>query len=133
MTDIQPSAPPPAPRTAEDIFEPALLAKYDPKAVELVVATANAGRPRPHDFSIAEVRADEARFEAPWCRDPTVWPRVTADVAVPSADGTPVLVMIYHPDPAVHGPGPYGVHLNFHGTSVCVSPCRRSVPLFSLG
>lgn len=59
MADVRP------PRTAEDIFEPSVLAKYDPKAVEIVVATANAGQPRPHDYPIAEVRANEAKFAAP--------------------------------------------------------------------
>lgn len=42
------------------------------------------------------------------------FPRVT-DYTLTSKDGAEFPVRVYHPDPEEHGPGPYPVHLNFHG------------------
>lgn len=100
--------------TVEDIFEPHVLAKYDPEAVRYIVDTTNEDRPAPHTVPIEELRADPAKFRSEWCEDPTGWERVNG-YDVTSGDGTNIPVNVYHPDPAVHGKGPYGVHLNFHG------------------
>ncbi|KJR88519.1 esterase [Sporothrix schenckii 1099-18] len=43
------------------------------------------------------------------------FPRVTDYTLTSEKDGATFPVRVYHPDPADHGPGPYPVHLNFHG------------------
>ncbi|CAK7229412.1 hypothetical protein SCUCBS95973_007214 [Sporothrix curviconia] len=43
------------------------------------------------------------------------FPRVATYTLASEKDGAEFPVRVYHPDPAEHGPGPYPVHLNFHG------------------
>jgi hypothetical protein len=101
-------------KTAEDVFEPHILAQYDPDAVRVVLRGINAGV-RPLDqIPIAERRANPARFRAPWAKDATGMEGV-ANHELVSKDGATFPVRVYHPDLEVHGQGPYGVHLNFHG------------------
>ncbi|KAL7628548.1 hypothetical protein AAE478_000063 [Parahypoxylon ruwenzoriense] len=99
---------------AEDVFEPHLLAKYDPEVVKYVLKARASGAPAQHEFSIAEIRADPVRFAPPWSKDVTGIERIV-DSEVTSEDGAKVPIRIYHPDPAQFGEGPYGLHLNFHG------------------
>lgn len=111
-----PMAPPRTKKTAEDLFEPHVQAQYDPKAVELVVWGANSSSPAQHEAPLAEVRKNPALYAPPWCTDTTGYEGVTDD-AVASTDGqAQIPVKVYRPDPAKWGDGPYGVHLNFHGT-----------------
>ncbi|KAI0125649.1 Alpha/Beta hydrolase protein [Xylariales sp. AK1849] len=99
---------------AEDIFEPHILAKYDPDAVKLVLAGVNAGVRSTSEITIAERRADPEKFRSPLAVDPTGFERVS-DHEFTSEDGATIPVKVYLPDPKLHGTGPYGVHLNFHG------------------
>ena len=100
--------------TAEDIFEPHLLAKYDPAVVDYIVKSAQAGAPEQHKVPVEEIRANPDRFKFPWVLDTTGWERVV-DRELTSEDGVKIPVKVYYPDPGVWGTGPYGVHLNFHG------------------
>lgn len=100
--------------TAEDIFEPQLLAKYDPTIVEYIVKRAQEGVTEQHQIPIAEVRANPEKFRQPWALDTTGLERVV-DRELISEDGAKIHVKVYYPDPAVWGDGPYGAHLNFHG------------------
>lgn len=101
---------------AEDLFEPHMLAQYDPEVVKYVVQTAQEGVLPQHMVPIEEVRADPAKFTPPWALDTKGWPRVVEDEFVSSEEnGGSFPVRIYYPDPDVWGDGPYGVHLNFHG------------------
>lgn len=100
--------------TAEDVFEPHILAKTDPQVVKIVLRGVNAGVPATHQVPIEERRAHPEKYQAPWARDTEGWPRVK-DAEITSSDGDKVPIKVYHPDPEVWGKGPYGVHLNFHG------------------
>lgn len=100
--------------TAEDVFEPHILAKTDPEVVKIVLRGVNAGIPPTHTIPIEERRRHPDKYKAPWARDPTGWPRVKGD-EISSEDGAKIPIMVYHPDPEIFGEGPYGVHLNFHG------------------
>jgi hypothetical protein len=100
--------------TAEDVFEPHILAKADPEVVKIVLRGVNAGAPPVHSIPVEERRAHPDKYKAPWARDSTGWPRV-ADNEITSEDGARIPIKVYHPDPEVFGKGPYGVHLNFHG------------------
>ncbi|KAI0175525.1 alpha/beta-hydrolase [Hypoxylon sp. FL1284] len=99
---------------AEDVFPPHILAKYDPEMVKYVLATKESGIPAQHEVPIAEIRANPAKYAAAWSKDVSDYERVV-ESGVASKDGAKVPIMIYHPDPAKFGPGPYGLHLNFHG------------------
>lgn len=102
---------------AEDVFEPHLLAKYDPEVVTYVLKGVAEGATEHHMVPIEEVRANPASFTAPWLLDTTGWER-TAEKVVTSEDGADIPVRVYYPDPKQWGEGPYGVHLNFHGKGV---------------
>jgi len=106
---------------AEDIFEPHILAKYDPEVVKYVVKSKQSGRQDQEKVSIKELRENREKYAPPWSKDVTGWERVT-DAEITSVDGTMVPIKIYHPDTIVYGDGPYGVHLNFHGRTWC---CMR--------
>lgn len=100
--------------TPEDVFESHILAKYDPQIVKIVMRGVNNGIPPLESVPIEERRAHPEKYLPPWAKDTTGLERV-ADAELTSADGATFPVKIYHPDPKVHGEGPYGVHLNFHG------------------
>ncbi|KAK9771503.1 putative Alpha/Beta hydrolase protein [Seiridium cardinale] len=100
--------------TAEDVFEPHILAKTDPEVVKIVLGGINRGVPPTHAVPIEERRAHPDKYKVPWARDSTGWPRVSGQ-ELTSEDGAKFPIKIYHPDPDVFGEGPYGVHLNFHG------------------
>lgn len=101
--------------TAEDVFEPHILAKTDPEVVKIVLRGVNAGVPPTASVPVEERRAHPDKYRVPWARSTDGWPRV-ADATFASDDGAASIpVKVYHPDPEVWGEGPYGVHLNFHG------------------
>ncbi|KAI1335988.1 alpha/beta-hydrolase [Xylariaceae sp. FL0016] len=104
----------PAQPRGGDIFEPHILAKYDPEVVEYVLKSAASGAPAQHEVPIEELRANPAKYSPPWAQDATGWERVKDD-DISSEDGAKIPIKVYHPDPANFGDGPYGVHLNFHG------------------
>ncbi|KAH8676098.1 Alpha/Beta hydrolase protein [Xylariales sp. PMI_506] len=100
---------------AEDLFPPHILAQYHPYAVEVVLRSKRAGVPPTWAVSIEDRRANPDKYKPPWSQDPRGWDRV-AERGFPSDDGEATIpVMVYHPDPEVHGKGPYGVHINYHG------------------
>ncbi|KAH8897211.1 alpha/beta-hydrolase [Thozetella sp. PMI_491] len=74
----------------------------------------NNGVPPLESIPVEERRAHPEKYQPPWALDTTGFERVT-EAEITSADGAKFPVKIYHPDPKVHGDGPYGVHLNFHG------------------
>lgn len=102
--------------TAEDIYEPHILAKSDPEVVKIVLRGVNAGLKPTYSIPIEERRAHPEKYRVPWARDTTGWERV-ADQEISSEDGAKIPIKVYHPDPKTFGEGPYGVHLNFHGKS----------------
>lgn len=102
----------------QEAIAPAILAKLDPDFVALYTdaMNKNPGPPGRDDWAIDKIRADPMRLAPPCALDTKGHPR-TAERAVPSADddGVQIPVRVYYPDAAQHGPGPYPVHLNFHG------------------
>lgn len=100
----------------EDVFEPHLLARYDPIVVNHVLekAAAAGAVEHPDDHPIEEIRAHPEKFNPPWALDTTGFERVI-DKEVTSEDGAKIPVKMYYPDPKEWGDGPYGVHLNYHG------------------
>lgn len=98
---------------AGDIFEPHLLAQYDPEVVKYVLKNAAAGIVE-RVVPIEEIRAHPEKSTPPWALDTTGWER-TVDKLVISEDGTGIPVRLYYPESKQWGEGPYGVHLNFHG------------------
>lgn len=99
---------------AEDVFEPHVLAKYDPEVVKYILKGVAEGAVEQQMRPIEEIRAHPENFIRPWALDTTGWER-TIDKEVTSDDGTKIPVRVYYPDPKQWGDGPYGVHLNFHG------------------
>jgi acetyl esterase/lipase len=100
---------------AEDIFSPDLLAKYNPQIVRYVLMSMAPGMPpATHEVDLKEVRENPARFAPPWQKDMAYHERV-GDHAIYSQDKAVIYIRVYRPDAARFGPGPYGVHLNFHG------------------
>jgi acetyl esterase/lipase len=67
-----------------------------------------------HQIDLALIREDPAKYAAAWCKDYTGEPGVT-NFSIPSEDGYMIPCRSYTPDPNVFGPGPYPVHINFHG------------------
>lgn len=116
------SADPPANPSAEkktfvperDI-EPHILAKLDPEWVAIFTEQMNTNPPPPRELlSMEYIRAHPQKFAPPCWLDTTGYPR-TAEKEVISEDGAKVPVRVYYPDEEKWGPGPYPVHLNFHG------------------
>lgn len=94
-------------------IEPHILAKLDPDFVKYWTGVMSKA-PTPTKVTIEKVRADPAMFASPCALDTKGYPG-TVDKEVTSEDGAKIPVRIYYPDESKHGPGPYPVHLNFHG------------------
>lgn len=92
---------------------PSILAKLDPDFVKYWTGVMNKGS-LPAQLSIEQVRANPAMF-APACALDTKGYQGTVDTEITSEDGAKIPVRVYYPDGSKHGPGPYPVHLNFHG------------------
>jgi hypothetical protein len=112
----QEEQPPKKEIVAEDVFEPHILAKYDPEAVEIILRVARLGAPPLHKVPIAERRAHPEKYPSPWAKDVSSFERAR-ETEIASSDGAKFPVAIYTPDAAKFGDGPWGCHLNFHGES----------------
>lgn len=99
----------------EEAIEPHILAKLDPQFVTIFTEFMNkTPMPKQADWTIENIRADPMKL-APQCAlDTKGYPR-TAEREVPSEDGAKIPVRVYYPEASKYGPGPYPVHLNFHG------------------
>lgn len=117
-----------------EAIEPHILAKLDPIFVERWTELMNSIPDAAHVVTIEEIRADP-RVLAPPCALDTKGRSKTADKEVVSEDGAKIPVRAYYPDESKHGPGPYPVHLNFHGggfvlgnlsteSTLCLSMCE---------
>lgn len=96
-------------------IEPHILAKLDPEWVTVFTEQMNTNPPPPrHLLSMEYIRAHPEKFAPPFYLDTEGYPR-TAEKEVASEDGEKIPMRVYYPDEKVWGPGPYPVHLNFHG------------------
>lgn len=96
-------------------IEPHILAKLDPEWVALFTKEMDVNPPTPVEkIKIDEIRADPTILGPKCYLDTKGYPR-TADKEVVSEDGAMIPVRIYYPEESKYGPGPYPVHLNFHG------------------
>lgn len=97
---------------AKRTIDPKLLPKLDPALVKIFLANFK-NRP---EYSLEEIRADPKKdpvsgpFDAieeghPWIVD---W-------KIPTTDGNEITARVYSPDPKKFGPGPYAIHINYHG------------------
>lgn len=103
-------------------IEPQILAKIDPEFVTLWTDYMNEGPPRTReDWAIDKIRADPMRLAPKCALDTKGYPR-TAEKEVTSEDGAQIPLRVYYPDEKQWGPGPYPVHLNFHGMSFFLMP-----------
>lgn len=71
-------------------------------------------KPPTHLVPLSEVRANPEKWRGWWCVDLTGQPGVK-NLRIPSKDGYPIPLRTYSPDPSKYGPGPYPVHINYHG------------------
>lgn len=71
-------------------------------------------KPMTHTMSMAQIRAAGAKFRSPWCRD-YAGESFVKDIQIQSEDGYKFTARCYTPDKEVFGPGPYPIHVNFHG------------------
>ncbi|KAF3768100.1 hypothetical protein M406DRAFT_338732 [Cryphonectria parasitica EP155] len=118
---------------AESI-DPHILAKLDPEWVSMFTELINKNPPPPREkITIPAIRADERLLAPPCYLDTKGYPR-TVEKEVVSDDGALIPVRIYYPEESKYGPGPYPVHLNFHGggfvlgslaceSTLCMSMC----------
>lgn len=96
-------------------IEPHILAKLDPEWVSVFTEQMNANPPPPRELlSMEYIRTHPEKFAPPCWLDTRGFPR-TAEKEVVSEDGEKVPVRVYYPEEKTWGPGPYPVHLNFHG------------------
>lgn len=94
---------------------PHILAKLDPEWLPLFTEHVSK-RPPPEREQLAMeyIRAHPEEFAPMIALDTKGYPRTAENEAV-SEDGAKVPVRVYYPDEKIAGPGPYAVHLNFHG------------------
>jgi acetyl esterase/lipase len=87
--------------------------KLDPAFVKYYNEVINF-KPATHQVPLKNVRANPERYAGPWVTPVPETERIRSR-NIPSKDGYEIPVRIYHPDCAVSGEGPYGLHLNYHG------------------
>lgn len=97
-----------------DNIEPHILVKLDPDFVKYWTGVMNRGSAS-GNVTIGQVRANPTKLFAPPCARDTEGYLRTVNKEVTSEDGAKIPVRVYYPDESIHGPGPYPVHLNFHG------------------
>lgn len=97
-----------------DLIEDHIVPQLDPHFLEYFTNVI-AKKPPAHEIPIEHVRAHPQDYRPPCALDTSVGYERVADHVVGSQDGASIPVRVYHPDPARYGPGPYPVHLNFHG------------------
>jgi hypothetical protein len=114
-------------RRIKALVEEHILPRLDADFVEHFASTQALGA-RPElpvtNPPIEHVRAHPEAYRSPCALDTSGYPRVTT-LSCPSQDGVNIDVRVYHPDPAKHGPGPYPLHLNFHGEFL-MHPAERT-------
>lgn len=94
-------------------INPSILPLLDPEFVEFY--NKNIGpNPATHQVPFSEVRAHPEKWRGGWCKDYSGEPGVT-NRAIQSKDGYQIPVRIYSPDASKEGPGPFPVHVNYHG------------------
>lgn len=114
----------------EGLIEEHILVKLDPEFLtyfahsqpQVASQPAKAAVPPP----IEHVRAHPEAYRSPCALDTSGYPGVT-DAKYLSQDGATIPVRVYSPDEARHGPGPYPVHLNFHGEPSPLSITSRFI------
>lgn len=114
LSGAEDMAAPRKPYDPVEVIEPHILAKLDPDFVSRWTELMNSIPDPTHEVTIEEIRADPKVLAPPCALDTKGRPR-TAENEVTSEDGAKIPVRIYYPDESKHGPGPYPVHLNFHG------------------
>lgn len=127
--DAEAKAPPEKNKTfdPEKDIEPHILAKLDPQWVALFTAHVDKNPPPPaHLVNIEYIRVHPEKFAPACALDTKGYPR-TAENEVVSEDGARVPVRIYYPDEKTWGPGPYPVHLNFHGECLTMSQLMQRI------
>lgn len=102
----------------EGLIEGHILAKLDPEFLTYFAHSQLqvAGQPTKSAVfaPIQHVREHPEAYQPPCALDTSGFPGVT-DAEYLSQDNVKIPVRVYSPDKARHGPGPYPVHLNFHG------------------
>ncbi|KAJ0137561.1 Uncharacterized protein HZ326_19475 [Fusarium oxysporum f. sp. albedinis] len=68
-----------------------------------------------HAVAIEEVRQDPHKWAQPWINNLDEISKRTVDYKVKTTDGSSITVRAYQPDQETFGPGPYAVHVNYHG------------------
>lgn len=94
-------------------IEPHTLAKLDPSFVKYWTEVMNKTS-LPAHISIEEVRNNPEIFSQECALD-TKGHQGTVETEITSEDGAKIPARVYYPNSSKHGPGPYPVHLNFHG------------------
>lgn len=73
-----------------------------------------APKPASHTIDIAEIRKNQWKYASPWEKDFS-HETFVRDLQIRSLDEHIFNARCYYPDPAQFGPGPYPIHVNFHG------------------
>ncbi|KUL85358.1 hypothetical protein ZTR_07009 [Talaromyces verruculosus] len=93
--------------------DPNILRNMDPEFISFYEKVLAKLKPT-HEVPIEEIRANPSKYEAVWAYDSKDEPRIQ-NYDIESKDGALVPTRCYYPDPTKFGPGPYSVHINFHG------------------
>lgn len=104
--------------------DPDVLKNMDPEFISFYEEVLVKSKPT-HEVPIEEVRSNPSKYAAVWAYDSKGEPRIQ-NYEIESKDGAFVPVRCYYPDPAKFGPGPYSVHINFHG----LPPFLRMIQYF---
>ncbi|KAK3395121.1 Alpha/Beta hydrolase protein [Podospora didyma] len=98
----------------KELLEEHILPKLDPVFLQYFVDVLSK-QPPSHLVPLEETRNHPEKYRSPGALDTSSGYERVRDDVVSSQDGASIPVRVYHPDPMVHGPGPYPVHLNYHG------------------
>lgn len=93
--------------------DPDILRNMDPEFISFYEQVLAKLKPT-HEVPIEEIRANPSKYEAVWAYDSKDESRIQ-NYDIESKDGALVPIRCYYPDPTKFGPGPYNVHINFHG------------------
>ncbi|EFX04579.1 hypercellular protein [Grosmannia clavigera kw1407] len=96
-------------------IKPDIRPKLDPAFVKFYEETL-ATKPALHQIPLEQIRSDPRKYAARWALDALRegYERVK-DWDVATTDEATIKARSYHPDPEKAGPGPYPVHVNYHG------------------
>lgn len=94
-------------------LDPTIRKKLDPEFVKYYENVLDT-RPATHQVPLEEIRNNPVKWAAPWTV-PITQNETIETRTITTKDGHAIPIRIYHPDPEKFGPGPYGVHLNYHG------------------